>query len=126
MGSASTLRHSQLLSCLLDLLDRRSWQLTLPPQAHLLHTALRNVPPNPSGDIPIGHTDDVAHHANAHRRLVPPRPSHPITTAVFHELHPEAAGPMAGAPTLPRALAPSHGVEALVQREGMVAGRLDW
>jgi hypothetical protein len=37
VGSATTLRHSQLLACLLQLVDERGWVLELPPQAHVLY-----------------------------------------------------------------------------------------
>ena len=85
IGSASTLAHSQLLACLLQLVERRRWKIELPPKAHLLYAA-------PAGML-AGASDPQAAGALGTRRDAggARASSHLVANGILQELNPQGA-----------------------------------
>ena len=101
VGSHRTLRHSQMLSGLLQLSQARGWCLELPPAAHLLyHTPLPNreeegavteqgIQPSTAVTEDVSVTAASGTAASSSRNaqhVIAVRPDHPITGNILHEL----------------------------------------
>ena len=101
VGSHRTLRHSQMLSGLLELSEARGWCLELPPAAHLLyHTPLPNreeegavteqgIQPSTAvaEDVSVtAASGTAASRSRNAQHVIAVRPDHPITGNILHEL----------------------------------------